>query len=44
MGAAPPGAPPARVGAFSTGASGASGTGRSSVPPAAGPIQDVDES
>lgn len=40
MGAAPPNAPPARVGAFSAGASGA---GRSSVPPASGPLQDVDE-
>jgi len=40
MGAAPPNAPPARVGAFSAGASGA---GRSSVPPASGPMQDVDE-
>ena len=40
LGAAPPNAPPARIGAFSSGASGA---GRSSVPPASGPIQDVDE-
>ena len=40
LGAAPPNAPPARIGAFSAGASGA---GRTSVPPASGPIQDVDE-
>ena len=42
IGAAPPNAPPARIGAFSAGASGA-GAGRTSVPPASGPIQDVDE-
>lgn len=40
LGAADPNAPPARVGAFSAGASGA---GRTSAPPASGPIQDVDE-
>ena len=40
LGAAPPNAPPARIGAFSAGASGA---GRTSTPPASGPIQDVDE-
>lgn len=40
LGAAPPDAPPARIGAFSAGSSGA---GRPSRPPTEGPISEPDE-
>ena len=42
MGAAPPDAPPARIGAFSSGSAGAAGARPSTPPPNEGPMQEVE--
>ena len=41
MGAAPPDAPPARIGAFSSGSAGGAGARPSTPPPNEGPMQEV---